>query len=138
MSSTLITCLSMRRLYVRAPPCGGTLRFSPTMAEQTDDKYFQQLLNEKPTLDELMEHVRAIKKWYKFGVLLLLPASELDAIENLNRDRDIEFKSLKMFELWLSTNPNATRREVIETLCKDAIGKSAVAEEYTKTLKESE
>ena len=41
-----------------------------------------------------------------------------------------------MFYLWLNTNPNATRREVIETLRKDTIDESAVAEEYVKVLKE--
>ena len=40
-----------------------------------------------------------------------------------------------MFHLWLNTNPNATRKIVIETLRKDAIGESVVAEEYVKALK---
>ena len=106
-----------------------------TLCTMADDKQF---LSKKPTLDELMKHVRVFKKWYKFGELLHLHANELDAIEELNQDRDADFKTLKMFYLWLDTNPNATRREVIETLRKEAIDESAVAEEYVKALKEGE
>ena len=54
------------------------------MAEQADDAYFQQFLNRRPTIDELMKYVRISKKWYEFGVLLRLLANELDAIEELN------------------------------------------------------
>ena len=105
------------------------------MAEQADDKQF---LNKKPTLDELKKHIGVSKKWYKLGELLHLPSIELDAIEELNQDRDADFKTLKMFYLWINTNPNATKREVIETLRKEAIDESAVAEEYLKALKEGE
>lgn len=108
------------------------------MAEQIDDTCFQQFLNKKPTLDELMKYVRVSEKWYKFGELLGLPAIELDAIEELNRDRDDDFKALNMFYLWLDANTNATRREGIETLRKDVVGESALAEEYLKSLKEGE
>ena len=105
------------------------------MAKQADDNDF---LNQKPTLDELMTHVGISKKWYEFGKLLRLLVNELDAIEELNPDRDADFKALKMFYLWLDTNPNATRKEVTETLQKEAIGENAIAEEYLKALKEGE
>ena len=111
---------------------------SSPMAKQTDNEYFQQFLNKRPTLDELMKLTGVSEKWYEFGVLLRLPTIELDAIEELNQDRDADFKALKMFYLWLDTNPNATRREVIETLRKKAISESAIAEEYVKVLKEGE
>ena len=42
-----------------------------------------------------------------------------------------------MFELWLSTKPNATRREIIETLNTDAIGEITIAERYRVALQES-
>ena len=64
-----------------------------------------QFLSKKPTLDEIMKHIRIIKKLYKFGELLHLHANELDAIEELNQDSDADFKTLKMFYLWLDTNP---------------------------------
>lgn len=104
------------------------------MAEQADDTYFQQFLNKRPTLDELMKYVRVSKKCHEFGVFLCLPAVELDAIEELKQDSNL--KALKMFDLWLNTNPNCTRREVIEML--QNIGESAVAEEYVQALKEGE
>ena len=41
-----------------------------------------------------------------------------------------------MFELWLSSKPNATRREIIERLNKDAIGEITIAERYRVALQE--
>ena len=122
----------MRRLF---EPYSSVVHFvfPPTMAKQADDLYFQQFLNEKPTLAELFEHVRVDTKWYTFGVLLKLDTLKLDDIRLMNERTD--FKVLKMFELWLTTNPNATRREIIETLQKESIRESAVSEEYVKVLK---
>ena len=95
---------------------------------------FNQFLSAKPTLHELCEHVNIGTKWYKFGVLLKLDTSKLDGIRVLNEDTD--FKTLKMFELWLSTNPKAMRREIIDTLRKPAIGENTVAEQYKVALSE--
>ena len=103
------------------------------MAEEQKD--FDVFLNKKPTIDELCEHVRIDADWYVFGVLLKLDTTKLDSIKIMNEDNS--FKTVKMFELWLSSNPNATRREVIETLRKQAIGKNAIAENYKKALIES-
>ena len=97
---------------------------------------FEAFLNEKPTLDELCRHVRIETKWYKFGVLLKLDTSKLEGIRLMNEDSG--FKAIKMFELWLSSNPTATRREIIETLRTEAIGEKTTAEDYNKALKESE
>ena len=105
----------------------------PIMAGQSVDTYFQRFLNRKPTISELFKHVRVGTKWYTFGVLLKLDTAELDVIDEL--DKATDFKTFRMFELWLNTNPNATRREVIQTLQKVDIGESAVAEEYIKALK---
>ena len=98
--------------------------------------YFDQFLNGKPTVYELYEHVRVGTNWYKLGVLLKLDITKLNDIRLLNEDSD--FKSLKMFELWLSSKPSATRKEIIETLKKPAIGENTVAEQYKETLRESE
>ena len=103
------------------------------MAAQIVDTYFQRFLDRKPTVSELFKHVRVGSKWYTFGKLLKLDTAELDIIDEL--DKACNFKTFRMFELWLTTNPNATRREVIETLQKEAIDKSTVAEEYIKALK---
>ena len=98
--------------------------------------YFNQFLNGKPTLAELCEHVRINTKWYKFGVLLKLDTTKLDSIEQQYKESDV--KALKMFELWLSSKPKAMRREIIDTLQKDAIGENTIAEQYQSVLKESE
>ena len=97
--------------------------------------YFDQFLNGKPTVHELYEHVRVGTNWHKLGVLLKLDITKLNDIRSLNEDSD--FKSLKMFELWLSSKPNATRREIIEALKKTAISENAIAEQYKETLQES-
>ena len=39
-----------------------------------------------------------------------------------------------MFQLWLRTNPNATRRQVINTLKKEPIKEITVADNYKKAL----
>ena len=36
---------------------------------------FEKLLEEKPTLDELCEHIRIGSKWYQLGILLKLDPS---------------------------------------------------------------
>ena len=105
------------------------------MAASIPSNYFDQFLNGKPTVHELYEHVRVGTNWHKLGVLLKLDIKKLNDIRSLNEDSD--FKSLKMFELWLSSKPNATRREIIETLKKDAIGDITVAERYRVVLQES-
>ena len=105
-------------------------------SSSVSSSYFNQFLNGKPTLDELCEHVRIDTKWYKFGVLLKLDATKLDGIEQQYKESDV--KAVKMFELWLSSKPKAMRREVIETLQKPTIGENVIAEEYKRTLIESE
>ena len=121
----------MRRLMVL------TLFLTCTMTSPSVSSiYFNQFLNGKPTLAELYEHVRIGTKWYTFGVLLKLNTTELDGIRVMNEDSS--FKTLKMFELWLSTNPKATRREIIETLQKQAICENVVAEQYKHVLMECE
>ena len=97
---------------------------------------FEAFLNEKPTLDELCRHIRVETKWYKFGVLLKLNTSKLEDIRLMNEDSG--FKAIKMFELWLSSNPTATRREIIGTLRTETISEKTIAEDYSKALKESE
>ena len=93
-------------------------------------------MNGKPTLAELCEHVRVGTKWYTFGVLLKLDTTKLDSIRVMNEDSS--FKTLKMFELWLSSKAKAMRRDIIETLQKPTIAENFIAEEYKRSLVESE
>ena len=102
----------------------------------TRDYSFETFYGQSPTLDELYEHVKLGTKWYEFGVLLKLDPKKLNTIEELNKDA--EYKALKMFELWLNTSTNATRRQVLETLRKNGIREVAVAENYEKILLSSE
>ena len=96
---------------------------------------FDAFLNGKPTLTELFKHVGISTKWYQFGVLLEIYSAKLDGIDKDCRRTDM--KALKMFELWLSSNPSASRKQIIETLKTESIGENTVAEEYLKTLIES-
>ena len=105
------------------------------MAASIPSNYFDHFLNGKPTVHELYEHVRVGTNWYKLGVLLKLDIKKLNDIRSLNEDSD--FKSLKMFELWLNSKPNATRREIIVALKKEALGENALAERYRLALQES-
>ena len=42
-----------------------------------------------------------------------------------------------MFEMWLVTNPHATRRQVIDALRKEVIKENTIAHEYEQILKMS-
>ena len=101
------------------------------MATRHDTSY-EEKLKEKPSLDELCEHVRVGTNWYKFGVLLKLDTTKLDAIEELNKD--VDFKILKMFQLWLNTNPTATRKQIIDALRKDVMEGMTIATNYVLAL----
>ena len=89
-------------------------------------------LSDKPTLCELCENISIGTKWYEFGVLLKLDTDKLDEIKVM--DGDVNMKTLKMFEFWLSASPNGSRGEIIETLRKQAIDENTIADEYKKTL----
>ena len=96
---------------------------------------FDAFLNGKPTLIELFKHVRISTKWYQFGVLLEINSAKLNCIDKDCQETDL--KTLKMFELWLSTNASATRKQIIDTLRTERIGENTVAEKYQKALFES-
>ena len=88
---------------------------------------FDAFLNEKPTLTELLKHVSISTKWYQIGVLLEINSAKLDDIEKDCQGSDM--KALKMFEFWLSSNPSASRKQIIDTLKTETIGENTVAEE---------
>ena len=93
---------------------------------------FENKLEEKPDLAELIEHVRIGSNWYKFGILLKLDQIKLNDIGKMNEDSD--FKASQMFQLWLKTNPNATRRQIIDALKKEPIKEMTVANNYEEVL----
>ena len=55
-------------------------------AMATRNLSFEEILEEKPTLDELCEHIRIGSKWYQLGVLLKLNDVKLDDIHRLAED----------------------------------------------------
>ena len=89
---------------------------------------FEKLLDEKPTLDELCEHIRIGSKWYQLGIQLKLDPKKLEDIHKLPDDST--YKTTKMFELWLDTKPDATRRQVVDALKKKVIEENTIAHEY--------
>ena len=93
---------------------------------------FEMLLQKKPTLDELCEHIVIGTKWYQLGIQLKLDVTQLDVIDK--ETSDVTRKTSKMFQLWLSTSPLATRRHVLEALRKRVIGEGNIANEYEKIL----
>ena len=101
------------------------------------DHFLEKILDEKPSLNELCEHIRLGTKWYVFGVLLKLDEKKLEAIDQ-DPNKRLERKVLQMFQLWLNTTANATRRQVIDTLAKEVIGEIVLAENYTKAIRERE
>ena len=93
---------------------------------------FEEILEEKPTFDELCERIVIDTRWYQLGIQLKLDVTQLDVIDKENSD--VTQKTAKMFQLWLSTNPLATRRHVLEVFRKRVIGENNVANEYEKIL----
>ena len=96
---------------------------------------FEKKLEEKPTLDELCEYIHIGSKWYQLGVILKLDDVKLDDIRRLAEDST--YKTLKMFKLWLNTNPHAARKHVLDALRKEVIEESTIVHDYEKFLKSS-
>ena len=86
------------------------------------------LLDQRPTLQELTEHVNVCTKWREVGIQLKLEARRLDAIDV--EDRDINTKLSKMYEQWLSTTPSATRRQLLQILRLSSIAELTIASQY--------
>ena len=95
---------------------------------------YNNFLSYKPGLDELTEHVDVGTKWYLLGTLLHLDDRRLDGINQL-QGHDDTYKTLKMFQHWLTSTPTATRRQVLEALRKRVISENTVADQYEAHLK---
>ena len=60
------------------------------------------------------------------GNLVKIGSKKLrDDIQKL--PEDCTYKTSRMFELWLDTNPNATRRQVVDVLKKEVIKEITIA-----------
>ena len=96
------------------------------------DERYEKIFKERPTLQELCEHIR-ISNWYELGIQLDIDHDSLDDIEKL--PGDYIHKTTKMFARWLDSNSHATRRQVIDALKSEAVKRIAIAHKYEKTLK---
>ena len=100
----------------------------------TGDSSFDEILNGKPTLAELCADVPIGTNWYIMGTQLKLNIRKLNEIEDLSKP--VPYKVSKMYELWLDTNPQATRRQILETLKMELICQMSLAQQYETRLKE--
>ena len=91
-----------------------------------------EILKQKPSLSELCKYIRIGPTWHLFGTQFDLDPVKLDGIQVSNND--VDYKTMKMFQLWLDTDSRATRQKVVDTLRLEVIGKNRVAEEYEKAL----
>ena len=92
----------------------------------------EEILKQKPSLSELCRYVRIGPTWYLFGTQLDLDPVKLDGIQVSNND--VDYKTMKMFQLWLDTDSRATRQKVVDTLRLEVIGKNRVAKDYEEAL----
>ena len=92
----------------------------------------KQCLDEKPSLQELCEHIRLGPNWELFGGQLGLDSIELESIDQLKRDD--HYKTRKMFKLWLNTNSHPTRKQIVDILRSKVIGKNSTANDYEEVL----
>ena len=93
------------------------------MASETN---LEEILSQKPTLNELIHNVKTFK-WFELGSRLGLSSSELEKIQ------DDDDKDQALFELWLR-KPNCRRQQLVQSLHE--VGESDVAEKYLELLKD--
>ncbi|XP_019860273.1 PREDICTED: uncharacterized protein LOC109588559 isoform X2 [Amphimedon queenslandica] len=104
------------------------------MATQHKKSSYNSFLSATPTIKELTEYVDVSTNWYIVGTMLDLDQKRLRSIkERGGSDTD---KIIEMFNLWLTTTPTASRKQVLETLRKKVVGENTLADEYEKHLKE--
>ena len=99
------------------------------------ESHYSSFLSCTPTIKELTEHVDVGSNWYIVGTMLDLDQRRLRSIEGQTGHTDTH-KTIEMFNLWLTTTPTASRREILEVLRKRVVGENTVADEYEKHLKE--
>uniref|UniRef100_A0A1X7VRX2 NACHT domain-containing protein n=1 Tax=Amphimedon queenslandica TaxID=400682 RepID=A0A1X7VRX2_AMPQE len=91
----------------------------------------ESLLDSRPSSPELMKQVCLESKWYDIGVMLDLNSEKLDAIRYSSVSE--RTKTSDMYRLWLESNPQATRRELVEVL--EDMELKTLAAEYKEYLR---
>ena len=83
-------------------------------------------LGQNPPLHELLDYADVGDRWKEVGIRLKL---DHKALKNIDADcQNVTYKLIGMYELWLDSNPNATRREIIDVLKK--VGEASMAKKY--------
>lgn len=96
------------------------------------EESFNRLLDSKPELDELSQHI-ITDQWYLLGVQLDCDKALLNELEEM--DEDNEFKTRKMLQHWLENSSSTpSRRKFLEALKIKIIRESEVANYYEKYL----
>ena len=86
---------------------------------------FEDYLDQKPCLEELLKYIDVDNVWIMFGLMLQMDKKDLSKLPNEAA------KPQAAIELWLGT-PGASRRQLLETLRNG----SDFADNYEKRLKE--
>ena len=91
------------------------------------------LLAPKPELNNLM--YLQVSDWKRLGLALKLNFYDLNIIEKDNRG-DTREQTLKMFELWLKAQPDASYEQLIKALREvgDETVASFVCKKYSKCI----
>ena len=90
------------------------------------------ILSRRPELAELENHVRTLK-WHAVGLQLHLEENELVAIEQVYRG-DIDSCRRSMFDLWLKTFPEASRKQLLDVLRLKSVAEIYMAEQYREYI----
>ena len=90
------------------------------------------ILDVRPTIAELTEHVNVGTRWRQVGIQLKLETKELDAIDA--EHKRVADKVSAMYKLWLGTNPNASRRQLLEVLRLKSINRITLAKNYEEHI----
>ena len=91
----------------------------------------EALLDSRPSLGELTRQVCLESEWYQIGVRLDLNPDKLKAMRHSSISEDD--KTSDMYKLWLDSQPQATRRQLIEVL--EGMDLNRQAHDYKKYLK---
>ena len=90
------------------------------------------ILSRRPELAELENHVRT-NKWHAVGLQLHLEENDLVAIEQEYRG-NIASCRRSMFDLWLKTFPEASRKQLLDCLKSEAVAEIHMAEQYRECI----
>ena len=69
-----------------------------------------------PTVHLLVKELKEVNDWYTFGVALDIPVRQLRIIQSSNPHAGVDRWLVDMFEYWLSSNSDASWKDIIQAL----------------------